>query len=140
VYGRAPQVGNYRYMDGGLSAPFPVKEAFDLGATDVLVVVPHPRGRRWRHQSGIVDAGLAAWCHWRSPQSGVRAYRRVPGLFDAGMRLCEEPPGPHVYAAFPSAAEPPAWFGERDLTSLLRSARAGAADCRRLLNEMSAVV
>lgn len=133
VYGRAPTVGGARYLDGALSAPFPVKEAFGLGATDAVVVTPHPQGRRWDLQTGPVDAALAAWCHLRSPQAGVTTYRRAPHLFDSGMELCENPPDESLVSVFPSEAPDSKGFVRWDSTGAQRAAASGAASFRRFL-------
>lgn len=43
-YNRTVPVGNGRLMDGGLSIPFPLKEAIGNGSTDVLNLLSHQAG------------------------------------------------------------------------------------------------
>lgn len=139
AYGRAPRVGDSRYMDGGLSKPFPVDVAVQDGATDILAIVPKPPGTRWRVQTGVKDALLASWCVARSPEAGLRTYRRAPSLFDAGMAVCERgqaEDGTPVAALFPSDEKSLCRQFASSRPELARAAALGRRDGHRLVQRI----
>jgi predicted patatin/cPLA2 family phospholipase len=88
LYRDAVHVGSQRVMDGGVSAPIPVQEAYRLGARRILVIRSRPP-QFVKRMSAV--ASLSSFAFRDSP-SFRRALNRAPQAYRAAVSFIRNPP------------------------------------------------
>jgi predicted patatin/cPLA2 family phospholipase len=133
--GGAPvEIGGSRYLDGGMAAPIPVRQALDAGATHVLALQTRPFGVPRRSAFRAADWFIERHLRRLNPAL-VDMYRRRVTEYevlveDIGRRSAhpgEEPP--HVLGIRPAAGTPCVGQLERRAPVLSTA----AADAERLV-------
>jgi predicted patatin/cPLA2 family phospholipase len=88
LYRNTIHVGGVRLVDGGISDPIPVEEAYRRGAREILVVRSRPASDassdRW-------SSRLLAFLHRREPAL-ARALLLMPERYEASRRFLARPP------------------------------------------------
>ena len=134
------ELGGRRYLDGGMSAPIPVPEAVEAGATHVLVLQTRPFGIPRKSTSRIGDRLIERHLRGLNPAL-VDLYRaRIASyevVVDEIARRSADPGGdaPYVLGIRPAAGT--ACVGQLERRSELLAA--AAADADRLVESLFAV-
>ena len=133
--GGAPvEIGGRRYLDGGMAAPIPVREALEAGATHVLALQTRPFGVPRRSAFRAADWFIERHLGRLNPAL-VSMYRRRVAEYEAlvedigrrSARAGGEPP--HVLGIRPAAGTPCVGQLERRAPVLAGA----AADAERLV-------
>lgn len=110
VGGEPVELGDRRYLDGGLAAPIPVATALGAGATHVLVLQTRPHGVPRTSASRLADRVIVRHLKRLNPEL-VRLYR---GRIESYERVVEDiarrtadPSPPYVLGLRPPAGTPP---------------------------------
>ncbi|MBC7189716.1 patatin family protein [Candidatus Aerophobetes bacterium] len=71
IYDIPVKIGDFYYLDGGISCPIPICEAIEDGCTDILVVLTRPKGYKPEFSKTFFDFYVRA----RIKRYGERFYR-----------------------------------------------------------------
>ena len=125
------ELAGRRYLDGGMSAPIPVAEAVEAGATHVLVLQTRPFGIPRKSTSRIGDRLIERHLRGLNPAL-VDLYRARIAQYEVVVediaRASAEPKDtvPHIFGIRPAAGTP--CVGQLERRSELLGAAAADAD------------
>jgi predicted patatin/cPLA2 family phospholipase len=142
--GGAPvQIGERRYLDGGLASPIPVDEALAAGATHVLALQTRPHGVPRKSASRVGDRLIERHLRGLNPdlvtlyRERVACYERVVADIAARSGRIDDGP-PHVLGLRPPAGSPVVSQLERRSEILAKAARDAEALVELVLSTGSA--
>jgi predicted patatin/cPLA2 family phospholipase len=143
--GGAPvEIGDDRYLDGGLASPIPLHEALQAGATHVLALQTRPYGVPRRSASRIGDRLIERHLSGLNPEL-VTLYRGRIAAYedlveDIARRTCDtgSVTPPHVLGVRPPAGAPVVSQLERRGHVLATAARAAEELLEQALGSQSA--
>jgi predicted patatin/cPLA2 family phospholipase len=128
------EIGGRRYIDGGLGAAIPVKEALAAGASHVLVLQTRPQGVPRKSVSRLADRMIERQLRRLNPElvplyrERLPWYERVVDDIARRSRTADAGP-PHVLGLRPPAGSPVVGQLERRAPLLARA----AADAERVV-------
>jgi predicted patatin/cPLA2 family phospholipase len=123
------RVAGHDCLDGGLSAPIPVRPALDEGCTHVLALLTKPAGARGSRGGRLIRYLMARRLARYSPQLRTafldRANRYARDLDWLNSQTCAPASGPYVCAVTPPEGTPAVSCFEKRRDRLISGARLG---------------